>query len=513
MALVPVGSKGIGHVSSLTPDLNMEAKSGFSILLIDNDQSLLAPLQKVVADGDASISYAASVHDGLETCTECSFDIMILRDELTDGPASFAIAEFQAVTDSPEIIIFSETGQVDQAEHALKAGVWEYLVDPLPAEALATVLKRALKYRRNKATEATDSLQVIRSQLARRGIIGRSAIMQNCVDQAVRIAQTEGNILIYGESGTGKELFASAIHSLSSRADHELTVVDCAALAPSLIESTLFGHTKGSFTGADRAQQGLIQQSHGGTLFLDEIGELPLSSQKKLLRVIQERTYLPVGASSEQKSDFRLIAASNRNLNAMVEAGSFREDLLFRLKTFYLELPPLRLRRSDIAELAYYCRDSFCRRQKLKKKTFSPDYLMLLTAYDWPGNVRELQHAIERSMTEAQESPTLYPKHLPSGIRIQVTRKKLSQEQSAGPDDLPPPSLSAGDDEHLPTLKEVRERAVALQEKTYLTRLLRVTGGDIKKSCALAGISRSRLYDLLNKYGLTGRSPQDNPSL
>jgi two-component system, NtrC family, response regulator len=434
-----------------------------------------------------------------------SFDIVILRDELADGPASFAVADFQALTDPPEIIIFSVVGEVDRAEHALKAGVWEYLVDPSPAEVLPTVLKRALRYRRNKVEEATGGLQTIRSQLARRGIIGRSSIMQNCVDQAVRIAQTEGNVLIYGESGTGKELFASAIHSLSPRAEHELTVIDCAALAPSLIESTLFGHTKGSFTGADRARQGLIQQSHGGTLFLDEIGELPLSSQKKLLRVIQERTYLPVGASSEQKSDFRLIAASNRDLKAMVEAGTFREDLLFRLKTFYLELPPLRLRRSDIAELAYYCRDTFCRRQKLQKKTFSPDYLMLLTEYDWPGNVRELQHAIERSLTEAQESPTLYPKHLPSGIRIEVTRKKLRPERSAAPGDLLPRSLPAND-RNLPTLKEARERAVELQEKAYLTRLLRVTGGDIKKSCVLAGISRSRLYDLLNKYGLTSRS-------
>jgi two-component system NtrC family response regulator len=338
-------------------------------------------------------------------------------------------------------------------------------------------------------------------ELRNLGIIGSSQEMQHCLNLAAQISQSDANVLISGQSGTGKELFATAIHNFSSRAKGNLIVVDCAALPTTLIESILFGHAKGSFTGAERAQAGLIKQADGGTLFLDEVGEMPVEMQKKFMRVIQERKFRPVGSNSEVTSDFRLISATNRNLQEMAQEGDFREDLLYRLKTFHFELPSLKKRKSDITELAYYYRDSFCKRSKLKKKKFSPDYLMVLQQYDWPGNVRELFQALERSITAAQDSAILYPMHLPISIRINVTRNKLQDKDQYTKSE--PKEKVYPDTQKLPTLGEAREKAIETEERNYLKTLLKITAGDISQCCAIAELSRSRLYDLLKKYELT----------
>jgi two-component system, NtrC family, response regulator len=478
------------------------------LLLLENNNDIVKRLrERFAGDTEAGFDCAETLQEGLLMGRNKDYDVILIRDHVCGRVTASAVSEFQVGEQPPEIIVYTSTGDPKQAEEVLKLGIWEYLVDPSPADLLPKMVQRALRYRRSKSQDNSGRIQELRTQLARWGIIGRSAMMQACIDQMVRIAQSEANVLIYGESGTGKELFASAIHNLSPRAAADLTIVDCAALPPSLVESLLFGHTKGSFTGADRAQQGLIQQSDGGTLFLDEIGEMPGMVQKKLLRVIQERTYLPVGSTTERTSNFRLIAATNRDLKEMVDEGSFREDLLFRLKTFYLELPPLRLRTADIAELAYFCRDRFCKRHKLKKKKFSPDYLMLLTQYDWPGNVRELFQAIERSLTDAQESPVLHTKHLPPGIRIHAAKRKLRRNETVY-GDVPGAASADGQAQQLPTLKQARDRAVERGEKHYLQQLLHRTEGDIKQSCELASVSRSRLYDLLKKYDLVpGKNP------
>lgn len=472
------------------------------VLVVDDDRNLFDLLVKRTSDLGVRAIQATSLEDGLQKNRADSCDVILMRDNLPDGAACYVIQDFQAETHSPEIIVYSTLGDPEQAELAFKCGVWEYVIDPEPEACLPKLLNCALRYRQNKADDAGPHRREIRDQMVHHGIIGGSKELQNCIDLAVRIAQSDTNVLIFGESGTGKELFASAIHHISPRSANKLIVVDCTALPPTLVESILFGHAKGSFTGADKAQPGLIKQSDGGTLFLDEISELPLEIQKKFLRVIQERSFLPVGGNNEIKSDFRLIAATNKDLQAMCDEGSFRQDLLFRLKTFQLDLPPLRVRRRDITELAYYYRDVFCRRNKLKRKMFSPDYLMILGQYDWPGNVRELFQAVERSITLAENCTILYPKHLSAGIRIEVTRKKL-QKQEAMDESLLPADQHRIDLQDMPALKEARNRAIETQEIRYLEALLIATEGNIKECCKIAGLSRSRLYDLLKKYRLS----------
>jgi two-component system, NtrC family, response regulator len=473
-----------------------------AVLVIDQERKIFDVLLERTEDLGIDPIHVSTLREGLQKNRSDRYDIILTRDVLPDGASCYIVNEFLAESTSPEIIIYTTGGDPNHAEHALKSGVWDYVIDPAPEGLLPDLLKRALRYRRSKITDAQEEEREICHRLSSHGIIGRSTFMQNCLNLAARISQSDANVLITGESGTGKELFTSAIHNFSSRARKPITIVDCAALPPTLVESILFGHAKGSFTGADKNQQGLIKQSDGGTLFLDEIGEMPIEIQKKFLRVIQERKYRPVGGNVEIKSDFRLIAATNRDLQAMVREGTFREDLLFRLRTFHLELPPLRTRTADITELAYYFRDTFCKRNKMKKKKFSSDYLMVLTQYDWPGNVRELFQAMERSITDAQDSTTLYPKHLPASIRIQVTRKKLQEKREPEAPALKAAPRQAPSDS-LPTIKEARERAIEKEERTYLEKLLEITNGNVRQCCTVSGLSRSRLYDLLKKYQLS----------
>lgn len=474
-----------------------------SVLIIDCDARTLDSLHKCADAMGIRAHHASSLQKGLQINRSTRCDVILVRDVLPDGASCYEIENLLAQSDSPEIIIYTTQGNVDHAEHALKCGVWDYVIDPAPENSLPDLLRRALRYHESKRNDTQSAEQEISHHVSSHGIIGRSKAMQICLNQAARISQSDANVLITGESGTGKELFAEAIHNFSNRAHKNLTVVDCASLPSTLVESILFGHAKGSFTGADKAQQGLIMQSDKGTLFLDEVGEMPLEIQKKFLRVIQERTYRPVGSNVEVKSDFRLIAATNKDLQAMAKEGLFREDLLFRLKTFHLELPPLRTRADDITELAYYYRNSFCKRNKLHNKKFSPDYLMILAQYEWPGNVRELFNALERSITDAQNSTTLYPTHLPTNIRVNVTRRKLQEKghtvANPEPDSIEP--LPAPPDfEKLPTLKEARDKAIDTAEKKYLEILLAQTGKDINKCCSIADLSRSRFYDLLKKH-------------
>jgi two-component system NtrC family response regulator len=354
----------------------------------------------------------------------------------------------------------------------------------------------ALIIRQDKASGREQSSQVAaRPELP--GIVGGSPRLQACLARGRQAAANEANVLIAGEAGTGKELLARFIHAQSQRADGTFVVVDCTALPETLVESLLFGHEKGSFTGADKARDGLVRQAHCGTLFLDEVGELPLPLQKAFLRVLQEHRFRPLGSSREVESDFRLVAATNRNLDLMVERGQFREDLLFRLRSYVIELPPLRERPDDIQELARHYADRFCERYGIAPKGFSPEFIRTLLAYSWPGNVREFVHTMERVLAAARYEATLFTKHLPTNIRIEVTRAAVESDPSAGQ-----PQAGEGV-QSLPKLNDYREDIYNEAEKNYLFDLMALSGQNIQEACRISGLSQSRLYALLKKHEIS----------
>jgi two-component system NtrC family response regulator len=320
--------------------------------------------------------------------------------------------------------------------------------------------------------------------------------MGACIRLIAQAAASNAPVLITGETGTGKELFARAIHNNSPISGGPFVTVDCASLPPTIIESVLFGHEKGSFTGADKSREGLVKQADGGTLFLDEVGELTLAAQKAFLRVLQEHSFRPVGGNREIKSNFRLIAATNRNIDEMVQNGQFREDLLFRLRAFTLELPPLKIRSGDVRELCFHYVNKLCARDRKEIKGFSPEFMDLLCLYEWPGNVRELVQALESAIAVANDDPILFPKHLPMNIRVSLIRDAAQKkDESSSPDGT------------ICTLKEHRNAVIAREEGKYLQELLSATGGNIHKACEISGLSRVRLYVLLNKYNIRRKSP------
>ncbi len=337
----------------------------------------------------------------------------------------------------------------------------------------------------------------------RREIIGDSPAIRTCIDYLAQASRSDVSVLITGETGTGKELFARALHVNSSRNDEPFVVVDCAALPETIVESLLFGHEKGAFTGADKSAGGIIKQAHGGTLFLDEIGELPKSLQKAFLRVLQEHRFRPVGGRTEETSDFRLIAATNRDLDGMVASGSFRNDLLFRIRSCSIQLPPLRERAQDIRQLSLHYMARACGKAQLGMKGFSPDFFDFLETYNWPGNVRELFAALHSALIAAYDDPLLYPFHLPVEIRAKAARSSLAHKAVTGPGEKRETSERVAGSEPLPAYNSFRTVLIEDGEKEYFGEVVARAGGSVAEACRISGLSRSRLYYFLQKYGLS----------
>ena len=464
------------------------------ILIIDDDEMMCSTLAMLVERKDHLATSAMTLKDGIELAATSDFDVVFLDVKMPDGNGLDALPTIESSPSNPEVIIMTGFGDPNGAELAIKCGAWDYIEKGFSIKEITLSLERALQYRKEKQEAGHNRKPV---QLKREHIIGNSPALNNCLDLVAQAAESDANIFITGETGTGKELFARAIYQNSLRSQENFVVVDCTSLPETLVESLLFGHEKGSFTGADRAQNGLVRQAHKGTLFLDEVGELPMSLQKSFLRVLQEHRFRPVGSNKEIESNFRLIAATNRNLDEMVETGEFRSDLLFRLRTFIIELPPLRNRREDIGELVRHHVDKFCAQYNLAPKGFSPDFLTTLASYTWPGNVRELVNTLERSLTTARFDQTLYPKHLPHHIRVQVRQAEMAAGSPQPADD----DLSGS--KNLPPLQEYRDTIYAQAEKEYLQELMVLTAKNIPAACQISGLSQSRLYALLKKNGVS----------
>jgi two-component system, NtrC family, response regulator len=504
-----------------------------NILIIDDDEevreTLLSLTRRMRMSGEAVGSIAA----GLARLRQGGVDVVFLDVSLPDGNGLSALSEIKALPDSPEVIILTGRGDPDGAELAIQGGVWDYLLKPSPLKDTMLTLERALKYRVGKRGACAPVALILED------VVGKSRSMRACFDAVAGAAGSGASVLITGETGTGKELFARTIHVNSARATKPFVVVDCAALTESLVESTLFGHKKGAFTGADSDRVGLVKMADSGTLFLDEVGEMPLNLQKAFLRVLQEHRFRPVGASVELESDFRLMAATNRNLEQLVMQGSFRSDLFYRLKTISIGLPPLRERPEDIKPLCVFRVGQLCEQYGVPLKGFDPDVFQVLEGYDWHGNVRELFNVLERAFVAAGAVRTLYAMHLPQDVRIKVAKAQLGRSRAgegvtspldhplsplafevptmtgpeAGEPELPVPDAASPTVQREPkplpdsffnqTLKDCKEAA----EQRYMETLVRRSGGDVPCALKVSGLSRSHLYALLKKWNLSIDGP------
>jgi DNA-binding NtrC family response regulator len=463
-----------------------------NILIIDDEVQLCKALSLAITRMGHSADTAHFLSQGMEMAGRGDYDVVILDIRLPDGNGLDALPRIRECPGHPEVIILSGYTDPDGAELAIRSGAWSYIPKPPTLSRIKLPVERALEYHREKRTRPQPVC------LDRQGIIGSSRVMTSCLEAVARAAGNDANVLINGETGTGKELVARAIHANSRRADGPFVVVDCAALAESLVESTLFGHEKGAFTGADRRNTGLVTQANGGTLFLDEVGEMPISVQKSFLRVLQEHRFRTVGGSTEKSSDFRLVAATHRDLESMVASWKFRQDLLFRIRTITIDVPPLRDRGEDLTELTEHLIKNLGAPLGLPPKTCSPEFVKALGDHTWPGNVRELINVLESALTRAGDSPVLFPAHLPVRIRVRLARQELDRDRNDSADDL----CIHRSPSDLPRFKDYKARVLNELELAYLTDLLRLSRGDIGTACTISGLSRPRVYALLKKHSL-----------
>jgi len=474
------------------------------VLIIDDDEAMSGMLGDIVRQLGHEVEAASTLESGLRKACSLPVDVIFLDVWLPDGNGLDVLPQLREAPSAPEVIIITAEGDPDGAETAIRNGAWDYIEKPSSLARMTLPLSRALQYRKAKQEERPPVI------LKLDGIVGRSPAMRACIDLLAKAAGSSTNVLLTGETGTGKDLFAWGIHQNSDRVQSSFVAVDCASLPATLVESVLFGHTKGAFTGADRPQEGLIGQSHGGTLFLDEVAEMSLSIQKTFLRVLNERRYRPIGGKAEVESNFRLITATNRDLDQMVKNGQFREDLLFRLKSLTIELPSLRERPEDCRDLAIHYIAKLCRQYGMDAKGHAPEFLEAIMAYDWPGNVRELVHTLERAIAVARYEPILYPKHLPTHIRVGLACRALTGCRGRE-DGRPARPGNSGNGVSSPgRLRDIRESALSAVERQYLIDLMEHTGWDIREACRISDLSRPRLYALMGKYRMS--RPAEGPS-
>ncbi|OOG23150.1 two-component system response regulator GlrR [Thioalkalivibrio denitrificans] len=437
------------------------------VLLVDDDEGLLRLLSMRLAAAGYEVKAVGSGEQALATLPQFQPHLVItdLRMDGIDGMALFDAVH----KDHPAlpIIILTAHGTIPDAVEATRRGVFGYLTKPFDSQELLDYVDRALRLGglgRDSGKRAEDGDW-------RAGIISRSAIMEEALRQARLVADSETNVLIQSESGTGKELLARALHRASRRAAGPFVPVNCSAIPETLLESELFGHSKGSFTGATQSRKGLFESADGGTLFMDEVGDMPLAFQAKLLRVLQEGEIRPVGANRSVPVNVRVVSATHRDLEEAVEAGSFRADLYYRLNVVRLDLPPLRERRDDIPLLVRHFLTEINERNGRRIEGFAPDAMETLMAASWPGNVRQLQNVVEQAA--ALSTTEIVPASL-------VQRALRSDPSGVLP------------------LAEARDRF----ERDYLEELLQITGGNVSSAARLAGRNRTEFYKLLKRHHL-----------
>jgi len=457
-----------------------------NLLIVDDEQSY-RQLLTLVFEGDGhSIRTAKNGREALEMLQVEPAEVIITDVKMPDMDGIELLRATREFLPDVGVVLMTAFATVDTAREAFKLGADDFIQKPFDVEELKVIVKKAFE-RQALINENRAFKRAQRERGSIKNIIGHSDKMQAVFQMIETVAEVQSTILVTGESGTGKELVARAIHDLSPRAEKPFISINCGAFTETLLESELFGYVKGSFTGANANRKGLFEAAHKGTIFLDEIGEMSPAMQVKLLRVLQERKVRPVGAHDEMPIDARVIAATNRNLKAMSEDGSFREDLFYRISVIPISLPPLRERTEDIAELVEYFINKFCQQQG-RKVSISQKAMQMLENYAWHGNVRELEHTIERAVA-LERTEEIQPERLPDHIsNYNPTRIKAEF-------DLPDDGINLVS--HLENL-----------EKTYVVEALKKTGGNQTRAAELLQIPVRSLRHLLDKHQIRLLSAQ-----
>lgn len=458
-----------------------------SILIVDDERGMCHILNRLLSDEGYNVDTTTSGEMALKKIEKETFDVAMIDIRMPGMDGLTLLDHLHQESPETSVIMMTAYGTIEDAVSAMKRGAYEFITKPFNNDEILHIISNAFERKRllDRNRYLSEALEE-RNRLE--DLVGNSRKMQELYRLIEKVAPTDSTVLILGESGTGKELVAKAVHNRSTRKDEKFIAVNCGALPRELIESELFGHEKGSFSGAHQRKMGLIESADGGSLFLDEIGDLPLELQVKILRVLEQKEIRRIGSVNSNSVDVRIIAATNRDLQDDIEAGTFREDLYYRLSIMDIPLPPLRERKEDIPLLADHFITRFNQKMNRSIEGITPDALRVLMNYPWPGNVRELENTIQRCMI-LRDSGEIQRDDLPAG---------LSANNKPNYSDIMDPTQIS--------FQKARE----IFEQRYLQQLLESNKGNVTQSALMAGLSRRYLQELMKKYGL--RTTEENSS-
>jgi DNA-binding NtrC family response regulator len=459
------------------------------ILVVDDEVVICRSCEKIFTRAGHGVRTATSGRQALQILAEEQFDVVFTDLKMMDVGGMEVLHTVRQKYPETVVVVITGFATVASAVETMRGGAFDYLPKPFTAAELTAVLERALSRRR--ISQMNEAAAAGMTQPGFEGLIGRSQRMQDVYALIRKVAPTDATVLIVGESGTGKDLTAKAIHNASPRGKKKFFAIDISTLSSTLLESELFGHVRGAFTGATADKPGLFDVADGGTIFLDEIGNLLPETQARLLRVLQEKEFLPVGSTTVRQVDVRLIFATNKNLKQLVADGRFREDLYYRLNVFPLRLPPLRERPEDIPDLALHFLEKYCQMNDRKTPTITPEAMQALAGYHWPGNVRELEHVVER-LVILVEGDSIEPVHVSAA---------LYHTEAAVRTILPKTG-----DELKALKKEIRESSVRDVERLFIEEALKRNDWNVSRAARDVDMLRSNFQALMKKYGIKRRN-------
>ena len=455
------------------------------ILVIDDELSICQNCIKILSKIDCEVAYALNGYDALKMMEVAPFDVIITDLKMSSLGGMEVLSKVKAAYPDTMVIVITGYASVSSAVEVMKMGAFDYLPKPFTPEELRGVVgqavaERVIQLQNRRFKQQQGDLRAFSHQL-----IGDSPKIEKVIEMVRKVAPTDSTVLISGESGTGKELIARAIHANSKRGNKSFFAVDCGTISATLLESELFGHTKGAFTGAHRDKPGIFEVANGGTVFLDEIGNITVEVQAKLLRFLEGREFLPLGSTSAQTVDVRLILATNQDLKEMVSEGSFREDFYYRIFVYPIAMPPLRERKEDILPIAYHFLEQFNRSLGKEIEGFDSNAVTKLSQYDWPGNVRQLRNAIERAVILCDKE-LISLKELPFTDEVEQLIERV-------------PSTNK---ELKSIKKEIRQKAVGEVEKNFVLNALALNNWNVTQAAKKVGLQRTNFQNLMKKHGI-----------